>query len=197
VLMIQADSSRRHTHFHAGKTTQYLHQALAPSSTPENCTCGPCTQNIKRELKKDADPELSQLLDEVSYEELLNSDKNDFFRRLAQAKLGPYLTAMGLDQDPLSFFSEASKAILLHQGLHHPLPARFSTSIDPVGMAYKSPVGLSMLILLTFIGVATMLLSHTNMSPNGQNTASGVSSPHHYYKAGIKSVTFDACLVRR
>eukprot|EP00983_Pelagomonas_calceolata_P112606 1159897-Pelagomonas_calceolata.AAC.3 len=68
----------------------------------------PHLQDIKRELKKDADPELSQLLDEVTYEELLNSDNNGFFKRLADAKLGPYLAAMGLNRDPLSFFSEAS-----------------------------------------------------------------------------------------
>lgn len=65
-------------------------------------------QDIKRELKKDADPELSQLLDEVSYEELMQSDNNGLFKRLADAKLGPYMAAMGLNRDPLSFFSEVS-----------------------------------------------------------------------------------------
>jgi hypothetical protein len=65
-------------------------------------------QDIKRELKRDAEPELIQMLDEVSYEELLSSESNDFFKRLAETKLGPYMAAMGLDRDPLAFFSEAS-----------------------------------------------------------------------------------------
>jgi len=71
-------------------------------------------QNIKQEMKRDADPELSQLLDEVSYEDLLASDNNDFFQRLAAAKLGPYLAAMGLDQDPLAFFSEVYACVYVY-----------------------------------------------------------------------------------
>lgn len=65
--------------------------------------------DMKKQLKKDADPESAKLIDQLSYEDLVGPNSGNFFRQLAEAQLGPILAAMGIDEDPFDFFVEVIK----------------------------------------------------------------------------------------
>lgn len=55
------------------------------------------------------DPESAQLIDSLTYEELVGPNANGFVKKLADAQLGPMLAALGLDEDPFTFFVEVRR----------------------------------------------------------------------------------------
>ncbi|KAL6750123.1 hypothetical protein V8C86DRAFT_2821106 [Haematococcus lacustris] len=66
-------------------------------------------EDIKLKMAENADPETAKVLSSLSYDDLVGSNADRFFRQLAAAQLGPFLEAIGNEQDPYEFFLEVVK----------------------------------------------------------------------------------------
>lgn len=92
------------------------------SSQPVSSTSGrdvdteslePLWAKLKTTIKKDLPPDQAELVDSFTVDDIL--DSNSLLKQLAEKNLGPILAAMGVDEDPLSFFIDLLKYSLMVQ----------------------------------------------------------------------------------
>eukprot|EP00199_Chlamydomonas_sp_CCMP681_P007058 CAMPEP_0119109562 /NCGR_PEP_ID=MMETSP1180-20130426/20554_1 /TAXON_ID=3052 ORGANISM="Chlamydomonas cf sp, Strain CCMP681" /NCGR_SAMPLE_ID=MMETSP1180 /ASSEMBLY_ACC=CAM_ASM_000741 /LENGTH=268 /DNA_ID=CAMNT_0007095393 /DNA_START=170 /DNA_END=976 /DNA_ORIENTATION=+ len=61
--------------------------------------------DLRRDMKRDVDPDTAALLDTISLSELTGPNAWSFFKKLADSQLGPLLGAMGINEiEPFEFF---------------------------------------------------------------------------------------------
>ncbi|KAG1654929.1 hypothetical protein FOA52_004715 [Chlamydomonas sp. UWO 241] len=70
-------------------------------------------KTTKADLQRGLGAEEAAMLDEVTYEDVMDGDK--LLRKVTDAQLGPVLAAMGIDADPFSFFIELIKIATVMQ----------------------------------------------------------------------------------
>ncbi|PNW83187.1 hypothetical protein CHLRE_06g310350v5 [Chlamydomonas reinhardtii] len=62
-------------------------------------------ENLKKEMRKDMTPEQAQVLDSIKVDDLLG-DNNNLMQKVADDQLGPLLRSVGIEEDPLAFFTD-------------------------------------------------------------------------------------------
>ncbi|KAG2436067.1 hypothetical protein HYH02_011578 [Chlamydomonas schloesseri] len=62
-------------------------------------------ESLKKEMRKDLSPEQAQVLDSIKVDDLLG-DNNNLMQKVADEQLGPLLRSVGIEEDPLAFFTD-------------------------------------------------------------------------------------------
>ncbi|GLI59971.1 hypothetical protein VaNZ11_002029 [Volvox africanus] len=60
-------------------------------------------ETIKKDVRKELNPEEAQVLDSIKVDDLLG-DTGDLMKKLADEQLGPVLQSLGVSEEPLAFF---------------------------------------------------------------------------------------------
>ncbi|GLC33472.1 hypothetical protein PLESTB_000078600 [Pleodorina starrii] len=78
-------------------------QPIDPSAQQIEFELSSMWETIKKDVKKELSPEEAQVLESIKVDDLMG-DQGDLMKKLADEQLGPLLSSLGINEDPLEFF---------------------------------------------------------------------------------------------